>query len=74
MVLQATEVAAGQAPIVLVAAGQAEQEETGRLRLWEADWDDEDVGDDFAQRLKAELGTAATHGSKGKAEPMQVSR
>ncbi|KAK9808492.1 hypothetical protein WJX73_000817 [Symbiochloris irregularis] len=53
---------------------QAEQEETGKLRLWEADWDDEDVGDDFAQRLKAELKTAAADGSKDKAEPMQVGR
>ncbi|KAJ9509262.1 hypothetical protein QJQ45_027714 [Haematococcus lacustris] len=23
--------------------------------LWEADWDDEDVGEDFQQRLRAEL-------------------
>lgn len=25
------------------------------LPLWEADWDDEDIGGDFVQHLKAEL-------------------
>lgn len=25
------------------------------MPLWEADWDDEDIGGDFVQHLKAEL-------------------
>ena len=33
--------------------GKGEQE--AELPLWEADWDDEDIGGDFVQHLKAEL-------------------
>ena len=30
-------------------------EKEAELPLWEADWDDEDIGGDFVQHLKAEL-------------------
>ena len=30
------------------------------MPLWEADWDDEDQGTDFAQKLKAELAKASS--------------
>ena len=33
----------------------AKAEEPANQQLWEADWDDDDVGDDFSARLKAEL-------------------
>ncbi len=39
--------------------GMQEGEKEPELPLWEADWDDEDVGGDFVQQLKAELGRSA---------------
>jgi hypothetical protein len=33
-----------------------EGEPEAELPLWEADWEDEDVGGDFVQHLKEELG------------------
>ncbi|EIE27795.1 hypothetical protein COCSUDRAFT_52274 [Coccomyxa subellipsoidea C-169] len=39
--------------------GVQEGEKEPELPLWEADWDDEDVGGDFVQQLKAELGRSA---------------
>ncbi len=33
-----------------------EGEQETELPLWEADWEDEDVGGDFVQHLKEELG------------------
>ena len=34
---------------------QGNREKEAVLPLWEADWDDEDIGGDFIQHLKAEL-------------------
>ncbi len=34
---------------------EGEREKEAELPLWEADWDDEDIGGDFVQHLKAEL-------------------
>ena len=36
-------------------SGLGEKEKEAELPLWEADWDDEDVGGDFVQHLNAEL-------------------
>ena len=36
-----------------------EREKEAELPLWEADWDDEDVGGDFVHHLKAELAKKA---------------
>mmetsp|Transcript_33532 Transcript_33532/g.79581 ORF Transcript_33532/g.79581 Transcript_33532/m.79581 type:complete len:83 (+) Transcript_33532:110-358(+) len=33
----------------------AEEEENDVLPLWAPEWEDEDIGDNFATRLKAEL-------------------
>ena len=41
-----------QAPAL---AEEPEAAKDTKLPLWTADWDDEDAGQDFAQRLKAEL-------------------
>lgn len=40
--------------------GVQEGEKEPELPLWEADWDDEDVGGDFVQQLKAELGKSTS--------------
>lgn len=33
----------------------AKQEDPQRQELWEQDWDDDNLEDDFSQKLKAEL-------------------
>ena len=55
-------------------AEEEEQEDVAKLPLWEADWDDEDVGEDFAAKLKEELATAKSSSSAGAAQPMQISK
>ena len=61
-----------------VCAEQEETEITNKLPLWEADWDDEDIGEDFAVKLKEELAKAKSNGSGGasdaSAQPMQISK
>ncbi|PSC73955.1 26S proteasome complex subunit DSS1 [Micractinium conductrix] len=43
----------------------ARAEEPQNAALWEQDWDDDNIEDDFSQRLKAELQRqAAAQGSK----------
>ena len=56
-------------------AEEEETEEVAKLPLWEADWDDEDVGEDFAVKLKEELAKAAkTSAQTTQAQPMQVGK
>lgn len=50
-----------------------EQQDPTKLPLWEADWDDEDVGEDFGIKLKEELGKAAPASTQSsEAQPMQA--
>lgn len=41
------------------------QEEPASAQLWEQDWDDDDMGDDFAVRLKQELTRQAAGQQQG---------
>lgn len=40
---------------VAESVGVQEGEKEPELPLWEADWDDEDVGRDFVEQLKSEI-------------------
>ena len=41
--------------IVLVAEWRDEDEDPAKAELWEADWDDTSISDNFSQQLRAEL-------------------
>ena len=43
-----------RAPAVVKDEAHAAEEEN--QELWQADWDDEEVGEDFQQKLQRELG------------------
>ena len=42
----------------------ARQEDPKNQQLWEQDWDDDNINDDFSQRLKAELAKQAATAPK----------
>jgi len=46
-------------------------EDHGDVNVWEDNWDDDNVEDDFSQQLKAELEKKQTVGKSGEVNAMQ---
>jgi hypothetical protein len=46
--------------VLAYAEWQAKDEDSADKQLWEDEWDDDDISDDFSKQLRAELERAAT--------------